>query len=165
MEKKQVGKIQIVRIILVILIIINCLVIFKFSSEQSEKSDNRSGVVVEKIIELNPENKKLSPEEIEKKKERIVTPVRKTAHFSIYTCLGVLLYTFSKTFKGKEKVKVLVSILLAFLYACSDELHQYFVPGRSSEFRDVCIDTCGAIFGIIVVFLMYCGVKVMKKKD
>ena len=165
MEKKHGRKIKIVRIILVILIIINCLVIFKFSSEQSEKSDNRSGVIVEKIIELDPENKKLSIEEIEKKKEMIVTPVRKTAHFSIYTCLGALLYTFSKTFKGKEKAKVLVSIALAFLYACSDELHQHFVPGRSCEFRDVCIDTCGAIFGILIVFLIYCGIKVIKKKD
>lgn len=165
MEKKHGRKIKIVRITLVILIIINCLVIFKFSSEQSEKSDNRSGVIVEKIIELDPENKKLSIEEIEKKKEMIVTPVRKTAHFSIYTCLGALLYTFSKTFKGKEKAKVFASIALAFLYACSDELHQHFVPGRSCEFRDVCIDTCGAIFGILIVFLIYCGIKVIKKKD
>ena len=165
MEKKHTRKIQIVRIILVILIIINCLVIFKFSSEQSEKSDNRSGVVVEKIIELNPENKKLSSEELAKKKEKIVTPVRKTAHFTVYTCLGVLLYTFSKTFKGKEKGKVLASILLAFLYACSDEIHQYFVPGRSCEFRDVCIDTCGAVFGIIIVSLIYGGFRVIRKKQ
>lgn len=165
MEKKHIRKIQIVRIILVILIIINCLVIFKFSSEQSEKSDNRSGVVVEKIIELNPENKKLSSEELAKKKEKIVTPVRKTAHFTVYTCLGVLLYTFSKTFKGKEKWKVLASILLAFLYACSDEVHQYFVPGRSCEFRDVCIDTCGVVFGIIIVSLIYGGFRVIRKKQ
>lgn len=29
------------------------------------------------------------------------------------------------------------------LYACSDEFHQYFVPGRSCKFFDVCVDSTG----------------------
>lgn len=35
------------------------------------------------------------------------------------------------------------------LYACSDELHQYFVPGRSCKFFDVCVDSTGAFFGAL----------------
>jgi len=32
-------------------------------------------------------------------------------------------------------------------YAVSDELHQWFVEGRSCELRDVGIDTMGVILG------------------
>lgn len=37
-------------------------------------------------------------------------------------------------------------IFCAF-YACTDELHQYFVPGRSCRFFDVCVDSTGAFCG------------------
>ena len=46
-----------------------------------------------------------------------------------------------------------MSILFSFLYACTDELHQIFVPGRSAQFRDVLIDTLGASFGIAITYL------------
>ena len=59
-----------------------------------------------------------------------------------------------KTFKGDNWKKILISIGLAFLYACSDEIHQLFVNGRSGEFTDVLLDTCGAGFGILVVITM-----------
>ena len=155
MNKKVVA-----RIILIILIILNCIFIFKFSSEKSEKSDVRSGRVIQAIVELNPKTKNLSDEEKEKIKEDIVMPVRKTAHFTIYMSLGMLLFLCSKTFNAEDKKNVLVSLTFAFLYACTDEIHQMFVSGRSGEFRDVCIDSCGALFGIIIVFFLW---KIVKK--
>ena len=151
MKKYKINRIQIIRIILVILIILNCITIFKFSSEQSEKSNKTSGVVVEKIVESNPKTRNLTQKEKQEKKEKMVTPVRKTAHFSVYTILGILLYLLTKTFNGKERNRIIISLGLAFLYACSDEIHQSFVPGRSCEFREICIDSCGALFGILIV--------------
>lgn len=155
MNKKVVA-----RIILIILIILNCIFIFKFSSEKSEKSDVRSGRVIQAIVELNPKTKNLSDEEKEKIKEDIVMPVRKTAHFTIYMSLGMLLFLCSKTFNAEDKKNVLGSLTFAFLYACTDEIHQMFVSGRSGEFRDVCIDSCGALFGILIVFFLW---KIVKK--
>lgn len=152
-EKKKYKKL-ITRTILVVLIIINCVVIFKFSSQQAEQSNSSSGKVVDVIVENNPKTKNLDKKEKEKKKEEIVTPVRKTAHFSVYMCLGALMYLLSRTFEGKNWKKVLISIGFAFLYACSDEIHQLFVNGRSGEFRDVCIDSCGAMFGIFIVWVV-----------
>lgn len=32
--------------------------------------------------------------------------------------------------------------------------NQYFIPGRSAEFRDVLIDTGGIIIGIIIVLII-----------
>ena len=44
---------------------------------------------------------------------------------------------------------VLVSWIAAVCYAATDELHQWFVPGRSCEFRDVCVDGAGAMIGCL----------------
>lgn len=54
---------------------------------------------------------------------------------------------------GPIKYTLAMSILFSFLYACTDELHQIFVPGRSAQFRDVLIDTLGASFGIAITYL------------
>ncbi len=43
------------------------------------------------------------------------------------------------------------ALVLCLLYAASDEFHQLFVPGRSCQFRDVCIDTLGAAAGILLL--------------
>ena len=152
----------IIRMLLILAIVINCITIFKFSAEKSEKSDQTSGKVINTIIELNPKTRSLSQEEKEKEKQKIITPVRKTAHFTIYLSLGVWTYLLFKTFKGKEKLKVLGSVCYAFLYACTDEFHQRYVPGRSGEFRDVCIDTCGAIVGVLIIYVI---VNIIKKKN
>ena len=50
---------------------------------------------------------------------------------------------------------VLLSLLICFLYACSDEIHQLFVPGRSGEARDVLIDTLGACLGVSFYYLVF----------
>ena len=45
--------------------------------------------------------------------------------------------------------------LAGTLYAVTDEIHQSFVPGRSCELRDMGIDSCGVLAGVLVVsFLM-----------
>ena len=51
------------------------------------------------------------------------------------------------------KYTLAMSILFSFLYACTDELHQIFVPGRSAQFRDILIDTLGASFGATITYL------------
>ena len=154
----------ITRTILIVLIIINCFVIFKFSSQQAEQSNQSSGKVVETIVENSPKTKNLSKKEKEKKKEEIVVPVRKTAHFTVYMCLGALTYLLSRTFEGKNWKNVLISIGFAFLYACSDEVHQVFVSGRSGEIRDVCIDSLGAGFGVCIVGICWKVECLIKKK-
>ena len=40
-----------------------------------------------------------------------------------------------------------------FLYACSDEYHQTFVPGRAGAMIDVAVDMAGVLFGLALVLL------------
>lgn len=162
--KKLKAK-QVARCVLIVLIIINCIVIFKFSSEQSAQSSDRSGRIVERLVEINPKTRNLKGIEKERAKENLVTPIRKTAHFSVYSNLGLLLLLCCKTFDIKDKKRILISITLAFLYACTDEIHQLFVSGRSGEFRDVCIDSCGAFTGILIGLIIWkLVIKIRNKK-
>ena len=75
----------------------------------------------------------------------------KAAHLVEYAVLSFLLYRAlireQKIWDGK---KVLISILLAVLYAASDEIHQSFSPGRSSRGRDVFIDLLGSLLGVVL---------------
>ena len=42
---------------------------------------------------------------------------------------------------------------LTVIYAVSDEIHQAFVPGRSAQLSDVCIDACGAAIGLSLIHI------------
>ena len=51
----------------------------------------------------------------------------------------------------KESKYLFLAILASALYACTDELHQLFVPGRTGQIFDVFVDTLGATFGCLLV--------------
>lgn len=84
--------------------------------------------------------------------------VRKTAHFWEYAILFVLYYRgFVKTTKLSLRQRLLVSFVLTFLYALSDEYHQTKVTGRTGRPFDIGIDSLGVIFGMIFSLkLVYC---------
>lgn len=44
--------------------------------------------------------------------------------------------------------RLLIAWILCVGYAVSDEIHQSFVPNRSSDWRDVAADTAGAAAGL-----------------
>ena len=91
--------------------------------------------------------------------------VRKLAHFSEYTVLGLFISLTVKEYfqKGHFYIRhFIIPLICGVLYAVSDEIHQRFVPGRSCELRDVLIDTCGVLLGVIINMLC---VRLGKKKD
>lgn len=47
----------------------------------------------------------------------------------------------------------LITIVICFLYAVSDEIHQYFVPGRACRLFDVLIDISGSVFFCLLYFV------------
>ena len=64
-----------------------------------------------------------------------------------YCILAIFL--FMSVYEDNIKKAIIIAFLGTFLYACSDEFHQLFIPGRSGEFRDVMIDSTGGIIGIV----------------
>ena len=51
----------------------------------------------------------------------------------------------------RASIQFWVPIVFAALYAVSDELHQFFVPGRNCDILDVLADTVGAIVVSVVL--------------
>lgn len=82
-------------------------------------------------------------------------PVRKLAHASEYTVLGILysLSVLSVTVVPKRRRLLCTAFPLGVLYAASDEFHQLFVPGRAGRVSDVLIDSSGVLLGIAIVSL------------
>ncbi|KMW24635.1 hypothetical protein HMPREF0977_01630 [Clostridium sp. 1_1_41A1FAA] len=75
--------------------------------------------------------------------------------FLAYAILGGLCFeNLSVLDKLSKKKTFFIALLISVLYAISDEIHQYFVPGRACQFRDVMIDSCGALFGIAVIIIL-----------
>jgi len=77
----------------------------------------------------------------------------KLYHASIFFLLTFFLLAVIK--QGKLKpVHLLFALVLSFLYACLDELHQFFIPFRHSTFNDVMIDSIGIMFAVFFYTLL-----------
>ena len=147
---KQILK-HVIRYILMICIIMIGSIIFGFSAENGDKSASTSTKVARFIV-IHSEKIK-SEEQINREVEMIQPIIRKIAHFSIYTLLGFCIMGCAATYKGSKIIKFDISVIISFLYACTDEWHQSFIPGRSAQFSDVCLDTLGAFLGIMVILI------------
>ena len=68
------------------------------------------------------------------------------AHFVTYAILGgLLLLAFDRRHSPGEAVAI--AVILASLYAVTDEYHQSFVPMRMPDVADWGVDTLGSWFG------------------
>lgn len=72
--------------------------------------------------------------------------IRKNAHLMAYLILGVLVTL--PMLRANKKQAFLWAFIICVVFAISDEVHQLFVPGRSGQFKDVCIDSFGAMIGV-----------------
>lgn len=80
--------------------------------------------------------------------------IRKTAHMFLYAVMSILSFISMYDINRNSKKIYIKSIVISFLYACTDEFHQLFIPGRSCEFKDVLIDTTGAIIAICIIYFI-----------
>ena len=56
--------------------------------------------------------------------------------------------------KGKIKKDIILAIAIGIVYGISDEIHQLFVPGRSSAIFDVFLDSFGILTASVIYLLM-----------
>lgn len=115
------------------------VLIFYFSHQPAETSSELSGGLVAKLIEIL---------------HLPVTEhfVRKTAHFVEYTVLGILVANGVRVIFLKFRPWV-AGFFCAF-YSITDEVHQWFIPGRSCQLSDMLLDTAGAVTGVLLLWLL-----------
>ena len=135
--------------------------------------------------------------------------VRKSAHFTEYMVLGVMLMLAADMFRAGRRAKAdsrsqagrrakadsrsqagrrakadsrsqvssrnrtqdndrrigrkgdaAMAIVVGVVYAVFDEVHQYFVPGRACQLRDMIIDICGVSAGVLIAL---CALWIIRK--
>ena len=132
--------------------IIMMCTIFMFSEQDADTSSELSYKVGVKVFTVANEtlDKGWTQKKIEQLSKTSQFYIRKTAHFSEYFMLAVTvafpLYVFGV--RGLWLVFFAGGFCIAF--AGLDEFHQSFVAGRSPQKRDVFIDSCGVMLGVII---------------
>lgn len=135
------------------LVILWMSLIFYLSAQPAMESKALSEGATEIVVEVFERIAPNMAERIDIRRFNYI--LRKNAHFFGYLVLGILVV------KAVGKRGAALALLICVLYAISDEVHQLYVPGRSSEIKDVIIDSVGAAVGIGI----YLGLKKIRKRS
>ncbi len=128
---------------------------FMSSSQTAEVSSKTSGGLISTVLDIVlPEFDDLPEAERESVVQSFQLLARKSAHFITYFMLGISVFTAVYTYSIKRWLKYFISLLICLVYAVSDEIHQYFVPGRGPKYTDVLLDFAGSVSGVLLVTLI-----------
>lgn len=145
---------KIKKFINIILLIIWMIIIFMFSNQNAKTSQATSDKVASDIVntveivtgkDISTNDKKTFIDDT-----RFI--IRKMAHFTLYLILGALAYLVFSNYNISKPI--IYSVIFCLLYACSDEIHQMFLDGRTAKIMDVFIDTCGSIIGNTICLMI-----------
>ena len=148
---RKIDKKTQIKIFNIILIVMWMITIFVFSGQQGTESGGTSRKFTVAIIQI------ITGKRLELNHpfvEGVQFAIRKLAHFTIYAIGGFLIMNYTYMTEKTMKQKILYSIAVGGSYAITDEIHQFFVPGRSAQIFDVCIDTLGVITGSFAYLLI-----------
>ncbi|NFA59990.1 VanZ family protein [Clostridium sp. FAM 1755] len=131
-------------------------IIFLFSNQHAETSNKNNFIIADALIEGKINLFKYIDYNF------LNFLIRKAAHMTEYFILFMLLYfAFKNTFYKNIKIK---ASIITILYACTDEFHQIFIPGREGKIRDVFIDSIGVFVGLFLIYIFKFIRKYRKKE-
>ena len=121
------------------------IAIFAFSAQPADDSTYMSESITQIILEIANQVRMIDLQKLDLVElyMSLSVPVRKSAHIIEFGGFNVTLLFALYVWDMRGKPWVRQAFLLTFLYACSDELHQIFVPGRAGLVSDVIIDMLG----------------------
>ena len=137
-------------------VILLLLIIYYFSSADGVQSAGMSSLLTDKLVgvftavpllDLNPVQEAFSV-------DLLHYIIRKTGHLMVYAALALALAFALYQYRISSSRLILWSLSFGFFYACTDEIHQLFVLGRSGRFTDVLIDSLGMTLGILIFYFL-----------
>lgn len=155
-------------------LLIWAFIIFGFSSQPYEQQDLRP--LIEKHIDKEATEKYLGEYKWHYHGKEISINtlgaagfieffIRKGAHLFEYALLGFLLFRAFLSIGIKKGKVFVISLVLALLYAASDEWHQSFTINRTPLISDVVTDLVGSFIGASFAWLFYSIKKPILNKD
>lgn len=160
-------RIQIIKTVLSSIAMIAVMVIiFTFSGQDSATSSGVSDSVADVVVDI-------LDKEVPSGQTSSTVPIifglntRNLAHVFLYLMLGITSFLFVASLFGFKRPEFklaplyifLISCAICLLYACFDELHQYFINGRTASFGDVGIDSIGYVSSIALSCAVYLLIK------
>ena len=74
--------------------------------------------------------------------------VHRTAHLIEFAILGWLVLRALSEGRLPDRRTFIIALIVVTVYGASDEFHQRFTPGRSSELSAVLFDAAGGLIGL-----------------
>lgn len=144
-----------IKFVLVLLTLLTMGMIFRFSSQTAGDSNELSKSVTMDIINVLPFTKNLPDEDKQAILKEWNNKIRKYAHFVMFAALGFICTVTAVFGFGGGNKGWIVALIICLLYAASDEIHQFWVPNRGPQLRDVMIDFSGSVTGSLFLMLIY----------
>ena len=143
------------RFLYMIPVIIWMIFIFYMSGKTGQESSGQSGKISLFITNLLEKVRQDSPQEMQNLQDVLELVIRKAAHMTEYAILFLLSYLAMVKISMSQSrfYNRSIAVLISLLYACSDEMHQLLVPGRSGRMIDVGIDMAGVLIVLICMIL------------
>lgn len=143
------------RFLYLIPVIIWMIFIFYMSGKTGQESSGQSGKISLFITDLLEKVRQDSPQEMQNLQDILELVIRKAAHMTEYAILFLLSYLAMVKISMSQSrfYNRSIAVLISLLYACSDEMHQLLVPGRSGRMIDVGIDMAGVLIVLICMIL------------
>ncbi len=143
------------RFLYLIPVIIWMIFIFYMSGKTGQESSGQSGKISLFITDLLEKVRQDSPQEMQNLQDILELVIRKAAHMTEYAILFLLSYLAMVKISMSQSrfYNRSIAVLISLLYACSDEMHQLLVPGRSGKMIDVGIDMAGVLIVLICMIL------------
>jgi VanZ family protein len=124
-----------------------------FTASSDAKSFEHSSRLIAPLLRW------LFPQMSEDTVNLIVFIARKCAHFLEYAVFALLVWRALNQSKNSlaswSWPKAGGTLLIVFLYASSDEIHQIFVPTRTPRIHDVIIDAAGGAAGLLALWIFH----------
>ena len=129
--------------------------IFYMSGKTGQESSGQSGKISLFITDLLEKVRQDSPQEMQNLQDILELVIRKAAHVTEYAILFLLSYlaTVKISMRQSRFYNRSIADLISLLYACSDEMLQLLVPGRSGKMIDGGIVMAGVLIVLICMIL------------
>lgn len=134
----------------ILLVFIWMILIFSFSNQNGDDSQGLSDQVITGVADLITDIDVDSPS-MDAIVDKYSFIVRKLAHFFVYFILGLLIMNALYIW-GIRRYTTIIAASLVILYAITDEVHQFYVGGRSSQISDVLLDSSA---GMLAIYLYH----------
>ncbi len=126
--------------------------IFSFSHQDAHQSSQMSSTLNAQLIVLIETVLPVLASNIDE--TQLESTVRSVAHVGLYLVLGLYMTAALNPYIKPVLKLAGYSITFGIVYAITDEVHQYFIPGRAMTWGDIALDSLGVILGTGIMILM-----------